>query len=196
MLRRLDIFPERFAPGAEAVYVWGAEYEECAAAFELEGLPVLRLDSGGFCAAWSAAAGALIQAGRYRIAHERLPWRVVEWRERGRALFKDTVVEVLEQEHSTEVAWGTDGYEAAWRREVDRVIAETAARLRLAAPDEVLVMCVWRVFDRELALLGARYGLGDDDDDTARERVLDMEGASGAERERLSQLHGAALAWW
>lgn len=196
MLRRLDIFPERHTPGAEAVYVWGAEYEECGAAFELEGVRILRLDSGGFCAAWGPAPAAMLQAGRFRVSYERLPWQVVEWRERGRALFKDTVVEVLEEEHSVEVAWGTPEYEGAYRRAVEQVIAETVARLRLAARDEVLVMCVWRVFDRELALLNARYGLGSEEDDAELDQTLAALGVDAEELERQRQLHAASLAWW
>lgn len=186
----------RQSDDSKAVHVWGADYEQCAVACELGGIPVFRLESGGFCAQWSDATKGIVNSGEYRIAHELLDWWVVELRERGRALFKDMVVDIEEDTYSRDPSWGTDGVEDSHERELQVISAECAQRMKLAMLDDVLAMCAWRVFDRQRGILSARYGLGAPDEYGEVGGVLDQMGIAGEEREKLRQLWIASQAWW
>ena len=181
---------------SRAIHVWGADYEECAVACELAGVPVFRLESGGFCTQWSEASKSVINSGDYRIAHELLEWWMVELRERGRALFKDTVVDIEEDTYSRDPSWGTDDVEDNYERELEVITGECAQRMRLAMLDNVLSMCAWRIFDRQRGILSARYGLGAPEEFGEVKAVLDQMGIEGEERERLRQLWIASQAWW
>lgn len=179
-----------------AVHVWGAQSEDCALACELGGAPVFRLDSGGFCAAWSVTVQGQISSGAYRVSHEVLSWEEVEWRELGRSLFKDLVVDREEDEYSRDPSWGTDEVEDGYLEGLTASRAECVERLRLAEQDGVLVMCAWRVFDRQRGILNARYGLGELDSDDEVSAVLEALGLPADRRARIEGLHTASLAWW
>ncbi len=181
---------------APAVHVWGRDHAACAEACEAEGVPVVRLDSGGFFAEWNELVQQVVASQRFQVEHEVLSWQVVAWRELGRALFKDLVVDQEEEVCSTSTGWGTEDVEASYELEMVRVIRETVERLRVAEPDDVLVLCAWRVFDRQRAVLVARYGLGSTEDPREVEAVLDALGGDSARRERLRQLWIASQAWW
>lgn len=181
---------------SQAVHVWGAQSEDCALACELSGAPVFRLDSGGFCAEWSPLVRGQISSGEYRVHHEVLSWDVVEWRELGRALFKDLVVDREEEEHSRDPSWGTDEVEDGYLKGLDDARAGCVRRLRMAMEDEVLLMSTWRVFDRQRGILNARYGLGDLDGDSEVNTVLDTLSPTPDQRARLLELRAASLAWW
>lgn len=186
----------RRLPESQAVHVFGSDAEQCAMACELAGSPVFRLDSGGFCAEWSAQVQVQLSSGQYRVQHEVLPWQIIEWRELGRALFKDVVVEREEDEYSRDPSWGTEEVEDGYMQELTAAIGQCAQRLKLASADEVLLMCTWRVFDRQRGILMARYGLGEFDEDEHVQQVLDAVGTSPMETERLLELRGASQAWW
>lgn len=179
-----------------AVHVWGAGFEACVLACEKAGVPVVRLESGGFFCEWTAVARQVVEAEGRDVRHEVLPWIVMEWRELGRALFKDRVVEALEADHSWNPSWGTADLAPAYERELAALVERGAERLRLALPDDVLVMAGWRVLARERALLGARYGLGGDDGPAVEAAVLLQLGLPPDQEERLRQLHVASQGWW
>jgi hypothetical protein len=181
---------------SQAVHVWGAQSEDCALACELGGAPVFRLDSGGFCAAWRPPVQGQISSGSYRVSHQVLPWEEVEWRELGRALFKDLVVDREEDEYSRDPSWGTDEVEDGFLEGLKTSRAECVARLKLAESDEVLVMCAWRVFDRQRGILNARFGLGELDSESEVTLVLDALALPPERRARLQGLHTASVAWW
>ncbi|MEC7242216.1 MAG: hypothetical protein VXW32_13365 [Myxococcota bacterium] len=180
---------------SEALHVWGPDFERCALAAEVAGIQVVRLESGGFFTETSEIADRLLSSGRFDIQHERLSWDVVSWRETGRMLFRETVVDLEEEEHSLDPAWGTQDMASRHALEMESVVSGTAARLRVAATDDVLVMCCWRVFERERGLLTARYGLNITDSDLVND-VLEQLKATGEDLERLQQLRVASLAWW
>lgn len=182
--------------GSRAVHVWGAQSDDCALACELGGAPVFQLDSGGFCAEWNAVVQGQISGGAYRVSHKVLPWEEVEWRELGRALFKDLVVDREEDEYSRDPTWGTDEVEDGYLEGLKSSRSECVTRLRLAEEDHVLVMCAWRVFDRQRGLLKARFGLGETDSESEVTSVLDTLALSLERRARLEGLHTASVAWW
>ena len=180
---------------SEALHVWGPDFERCALAAEVAGMQVVRLESGGFFTETGEIAERLISSDRFDIQHERLSWEIVSWRERGRMLFRDAVLDLEEEEHSLDPAWGTQDMASRHALEMESVVSGTAQRLKVAAKDDVLVMCCWRVFERERGLLTARYGLNITDSDLVND-VLEQLGATGADLERLQQLRVASLAWW
>ncbi len=186
----------RRSESSKAVHVWGADYEDCAVACELAGVPVFRLESGGFCTQWDDVSKELVTGGEYRIAHEVLEWWVVQLRERGRALFKRTVVDKEEDTYSRDPSWGTGGVEDSYEREMAAITDECAVRMNIAKQDEVLTMCAWRIFDRQRGILSARYGLGTPEEYGEVSAVLDRMGIDGDERETLRQLWIASQAWW
>ena len=110
-------------------------------------------------------------------------------------LFRDAVVDLEEEEHSLDPAWGTQDMASRHALEMENVVSSTSNRLKVASKDDVLVMCAWRVFERERGLLTARYGLNITDTDLVSD-VLEQTGASGEALERLQQLRVASLAWW
>ncbi len=179
-----------------AVHVWGAQSEDCALACELGGAPVFRLDSGGFCAAWSVTVQGQLSSGAYRVSHEVLEWKEVEWRELGRSLFKDMVVDREEDEYSRDPSWGTDEVEDGYLEGLKSSRAECVSRLKLAEQDGVLVMCAWRVFDRQRGILNARFGLGELDSESEVSAVLDALDVDAERKARFKALHNASLAWW
>ena len=181
---------------SKAVHVWGSESDDCALACELGGAPVFRLDSGGFCAEWCATVQEQLSSAHYRVSHQVLDWEEVEWRELGRALFKDLIVDREEDEYSRDPSWGTDEVEDGYLEGLNASRAECVERLRLAEQDGVLVMCAWRVFDRQRGILNARFGLGELDSDGEVAAVLDALGLEPARRARMKGLHSASLAWW
>lgn len=180
---------------SEALHVWGPDFERCALAAEVAGIQVVRLESGGFFTETSEIADRLLSSDRFDIQHERLSWDIVSWRETGRMLFRETVVDLEEEEHSLDPAWGTQDMASRHALEMESVVSGTAARLRVAAKDDVLIMCCWRVFERERGLLTARYGLNITDSDLVND-VLEQLGVTGADLERYQQLRVASLAWW
>lgn len=196
MMSRLSTILAGARAESAAVYVWGADYTVCADAVERMGLPLLRVESGGFAAEWTEPLRELLQAGRYRVAYEVLPWQVVEWRELGRSLFKDTVVDQVESQHADDPRWGTDAFAADYAEGLRAIAAATVARLVIARLDDVLTMCTWRVFDRERGLLTARLGLGSTESSSEVLGVLDQLGAEGEDRARLYQLWIASQGWW
>jgi hypothetical protein len=179
-----------------AVHVWGLEHEELALTAEMEGESIVRLESGGFFAEWSSLLQELVASGRYEVQHDVLAWQVVAWRERGRALFKSGVVDQEEEEYSTSAAWGTADLEETYDEELAELVRICAIRMSIALPEDVLVMCAWRVFDRERSILIARYGLGTTDGTTDVDEVIDLVGPMPSERERLKALRVASQAWW
>jgi hypothetical protein len=179
-----------------AVHVWGRDYEELAVAAEVDGESVVRLESGGFFTEWSAKLQELVGSERYDVQHEVLVWQVVAWRELGRSLFKDTVVDQEEEEYSASAAWGTEHLEETYDEELAALVRTCANRMAIALPDDVLVMCAWRVFDRQRGILIARYGLGTLDGTRETDEVVDLIGAMPSERERLKDLRVASQAWW
>ena len=179
----------------EALHVWGPDFERCALAAEVAGMPVVRLESGGFFTETGELVQRLIDSDRFDVQHERLNWTIVDWRERGRMLFRDTVVDLEEEEHSLDPAWGTQDMASRHALEMESVVSSTAERLKQATSDDVLVMCCWRVFERERGLLTARYGLNITDTDLVDD-VLEQLGLTGEALERLKQLRVASLAWW
>jgi len=178
------------------VHVWGPDYEECALACEVEGCPVVRLESGGFFAEWSEQVKAVVESGRFEVQTDVLEWRVVAWRELGRSLFKPTVVDQEEEEYSASAAWGTADLEETYEEELADVVTDCAVRLRIALPDDVLVMSAWRVFDRQRGILVARYGLGTLEGGHEVEEVVESVGVLPSERQRLLALWVASQAWW
>lgn len=195
MRERIDRI--RKTPGSKGVHVWGPEFEKAAAAIEQAGGEVVRLDSGGFMAEWSDTVREVVHSAVHRISHEVLDWQVLEWRETGRALFKATVVEQVEARAREEVpGWGTEATLPALTQARHRLAAESAARIARTEGDDVLTMAAWHLFDRERALLYARYGhdMGDPAEDVAD--VLDSMNATGERRERLRQLWVASTAAW
>ncbi len=179
-----------------AVHVWGRDYEDLALAAEVEGESVVRLESGGFFAEWSPKLQELVGSGRYDVQHDVLDWQVVSWRELGRSLFKATVVDQEEEEYSTSAAWGTEDLEETYDEELAELVRKCANRMAIALPDDVLVMCCWRVFDRQRGILIARYGLGTFEGTKESDEVIDLIGAVPSERERLMALRIASQAWW
>ncbi len=179
-----------------AVHVWGRDYEDCAMAAEIEGESVVRLESGGFFAEWSPKFQEMIRSARYDVQHEVLDWKVVAWRELGRALFKPTVVDQEEEEYSASATWGTQDLEETYDEELAELVRSCATRMAIALPDDVLVMCAWRVFDRQRGILIARYGMGTLEGVKEVDEALDLLGASDGERERLRALRVASQAWW
>jgi len=79
--------------------------------------------------------------------------------------------------------------------DMEQVVSNAGQRLKQAGNEDVLVMCSWRVFERERGLLTARYGLNITDTDLVND-VLEQVGAKGDALERLNQLRIASLAWW
>lgn len=196
MVSRLTDIRANAGPGSQAVHVWGREFEDCAVACELAGTPVVRLESGGFCTEWNITSQAQVHSGQFRVEHEILDWQVVQWRELGRELFKPTVADQEEEEHSQMAEWGTDDLAPRFHAELDAAVADAAQRLQLAMVDDVLVMCTWRVFDRQRGLLTARYGLGSAESEDEVNAVLAKIPVSEEERTRLRHLWTAAQAWW
>jgi len=181
--------------GSVALHVWGPDFERCALAAEVAGMPVVRLESGGFFTESNELVQRLIDSDRFDVQHEKLDWKIVNWREAGRLLFRDTVLDLEEEEHSLDPAWGTEDMASRHALEIEAVVTTTAQRLKKAESDDVLVMCCWRVFERERGLLTARYGLNITDTDLVQD-VLEQVGSSGEQTERLQQLRVASLAWW
>ncbi len=179
-----------------AVHVWGRDYEELALTAEVDGESVVRLESGGFFAEWSDRLQQLVGSGRFEVQHDVLSWEVVAWRELGRALFKPTVVDREEEEYSASAAWGTEDLEETHDEELAALVRSCANRMAIALPDDVLVMCAWRVFDRQRGILIARYGLGSLEGTEEADEVIDLIGAMPSERERLKALRIASQAWW
>jgi len=179
-----------------AVHVWGRDYEELALTAEVDGESVVRLESGGFFAEWTPRVQELVGGGQYDIQYDVLEWQVVAWRELGRALFKPTVVDQEEEEYSASAAWGTEDLEETYDEELAELVRTCANRMAIALPDDVLVMCSWRVFDRQRGILIARYGLGTLEGSKETDEVIDLIGAMPSERERLKALRIASQAWW
>ncbi len=180
----------------KAVHVWGPDYERCALACEVAGAPVVRLESGGFFAEYGNDLKQLLDSDRFNVQHEALAWDVIEWRERGRVLFRSVVVDLEEEEHSADPSWGSQDLETSYESELKAVAEQTAARLRAASADPVLVMCAWRVLDRERGLLTARYGLGAPEDTAVIDFVHEALGSSSDERARYEHLRITSQAWW
>lgn len=195
MISRLGTIRNR-APDGQAVHVWGAEFEDCALVCELAGAPVVRLESGGFFAEWNDITRKAVGSGKHRVAHEVLPWNVIELRELGRSLFKAVVVDQEEDEASRDPGWGTEDFEAGYDQEMSRIVDECAQRMRIAMLDSVLAMSAWRVFDRQRGILSARYGLGDSEGVNEVNKVLNRMGVEGEAREQLRQVWIASQAWW
>ena len=188
---------DRVSKGASgnAVHVWGPDFERCALAAEIAGTPVVRLESGGFFAEHAGALVTLLDSGKFEIQHELLSWEIVKWRETGRALFRDAVVDLEEEEHSLDPAWGTADMSAQHGTALEKLIGETSQRLKLVLSDDILVMCCWRVLDRQRGLLTAQYGLGHEDSHFVQP-IIDAVGVTGDEKTRIEQLRIASLAWW
>jgi len=196
VLSRID--QARTRPDSRAVHVWGRDGERFAIACELARLPIFRLDSGGCLAELSPKVHELLGSGEFQVDQEELAWEVVEWRELGRELFRTTVVDQEEETWSQTDAWGDEdsSEDKAYDEEIGNVAAEAAARLSRCGGDVVLMMCSWRVFLRQRALLVARYGYEHGTPEKDAQRVFDAAGAQGAVRERLKQLFVASQAWW
>ena len=178
-----------------AVHVWGPDFERCALAAEVAGTPVVRLESGGFFAEHAGALVTLLESGRFEVQHELLSWEIVQWRETGRALFRDAVVDLEEEEHSLDPAWGTADMSAQHGASLEKLVNDTSKRLKMVLNDDVLIMCCWRVLDRERGLLTAQYGLGHEDSRFVQP-IIEAVGVSGDEKTRIEQLRIASLAWW
>ena len=185
----------RRSDDSKALHVWGPDFERCALAAEVAGMPVVRLESGGFFTETNEVVDRLIASDRFDVQHESLDWSIVNWREQGRLLFRETVVDLEEEEHSLDPAWGTQDMASRHALEMETVVANTSKRLQAASSDDVLVMCAWRVFERERGLLTARYGLNITDSDLVQD-VLEQLGVQGDKLERFQQLRVASLAWW
>lgn len=181
--------------GTNALHIWGPDFERCALAAEVAGMPVVRLESGGFYTESNDLIERLVGSDRFDIQHERLDWSIVTWREKGRLLFRDTVVDLEEEEHSMDPAWGSQDMASRHALDMEEVVSGAAKRITQAGSDDVLVMCAWRVFERERGLLTARYGLNITDTDLVND-VLEQAGPTGDALERLQQLRIASLAWW
>ncbi len=186
----------RRGKGEQAVHVWGPDHERCALACEVAGAPVVRLESGGFFTELDDDVGQLLSSDRFNVQNEPLSWSVIEWREQGRALFRNVVVDLEEEEYSADPSWGTQDLESSYEADLSAVAKETAQRLQSAAGDPVLVMCSWRVLDRQRGLLTARYGLGAPEDTDVVDLVFGFLGVEGADRDRFEQLRVASQAWW
>jgi hypothetical protein len=180
---------------SDALHIWGPDFERCALATEVAGMPVVRLESGGFFTETNDLVQRLLDSDRFDVQHEHLDWCIVDWREQGRMLFRDTVVDLEEEEHSLDPAWGTQDMASRHALEMESVVSSTSKRLKMAAGDEVLVMCCWRVFERERGLLTARYGLNITDTDLVAD-VLEQLALKGDALDRVQQLRIASLAWW
>lgn len=185
----------RRTDGSDAVHIWGPDFERCALAAEVAGMPVVRLESGGFYSESSTLIDRLIGSDRFDIQHEHLAWNIVVWREQGRLLFRDTVVDLEEEEHSLDPAWGSQDMASRHALDMEEVVSNAGKRLKQAGSDDVLIMCSWRVFERERGLLTARYGLNITDADLVHD-VLEQVGATGDALTRLNELRIASLAWW
>jgi hypothetical protein len=153
------------------------------------------LESGGFYTESNELIERLIGSDRFDVQHETLDWSIVSWREKGRLLFRDTVVDLEEEEHSMDPAWGSQDMASRHALDMEEVVSGAAKRITQAGTDDVLVMCAWRVFERERGLLTARYGLNITDSDLVND-VLEQAGSKGDALERLQQLRIASLAWW
>ena len=196
MLSRID--QARTRPDSRAVHVWGRDGERFAIACEVARLRMFRRDSGGCLAEHSPKVRELLESGEFQVETEELSWDVVGWRELGRELFRATVVDQEEETWSQTDAWGeTEGDEdTAYDDEIVAIAGEAASRLGRCGGDAVLMMCTWRVFLRQRALLVARYGYERSTPEVDSARVLDAAGAQGEVRERLRQLFVASQAWW
>jgi hypothetical protein len=181
--------------GSNALHIWGPDFERCALAAEVAGMPVVRLESGGFYTEGNELIERLLGSDRFDVQHETLDWSIVAWREKGRLLFRDTVVDLEEEEHSMDPAWGSQDMASRHALDMEEVVSGAAKRIKQADSDDVLVMCAWRVFERERGLLTARYGLNITDTDLVDD-VLEQAGSKGDALERLQQLRIASLAWW
>jgi hypothetical protein len=181
--------------GTTALHIWGPDFERCALAAEVAGMPIVRLESGGFYTESNELIERLIGSDRFDVQHETLDWSIVSWREKGRLLFRDTVVDLEEEEHSMDPAWGSQDMASRHALDMEEVVSGAAKRITQAGTDDVLVMCAWRVFERERGLLTARYGLNITDSDLVND-VLEQAGSKGDALERLQQLRIASLAWW
>jgi hypothetical protein len=100
-----------------------------------------------------------------------------------------------EEEHSMDPAWGSQDMASRHALDMEEVVSNAAKRIIQAGSDNVLVMCAWRVFERERGLLTARYGLNITDTDLVND-VLEQAGSAGDALDRLQQLRIASLAWW
>jgi hypothetical protein len=178
-----------------AVHVWGPDFERCALAAEVAGTPVVRLESGGFFAEHAGAIVTLLESQKFEIQHELLTWEIVKWRETGRALFRDAVIDLEEEEHSLDPAWGTSDMSDQHGSALERLVRDTSRRLKMVLSDDVLVMCCWRVLDRERGLLTAQYGLGHEDSHFVQP-IIEAVDVSGDAKTRIEQLRIASLAWW
>ena len=197
MLSRID--QARTRPDSRAIHIWGRDGERFAIACELARLPMFRLDSGGCLAESSAKVRELLDSGEFQVETEELAWDVVSWRELGRELFRATVVDQEEETWSQTDAWGDGGdsdEDKAYDDELVAIAQEAAGRLGRCGGDVVLMMCTWRVFLRQRALLVARYGYERAPTEDDAVRVLDAAGSQGEVRERLRQLFVASQAWW
>jgi hypothetical protein len=181
--------------GTNALHIWGPDFERCALAAEVAGMPVVRLESGGFYTESNDLIERLVASDRFDVQHEVLDWSIVTWREKGRLLFRDTVVDMEEEEHSMDPAWGSQDMASRHALDMEEVVSSAAKRIIQAGSDNVLVMCAWRVFERERGLLTARYGLNITDTDLVND-VLEQAGSAGDALDRLQQLRIASLAWW
>jgi hypothetical protein len=186
----------RRGKGDRAVHIWGPDYERVALACEVAGTPVVRLESGGFFAEMDDQVAALIDSDRFNVQHEVLDWEVVDWREQGRKLFRSVVVDLEEQEYSADPSWGTNEMETSYDTDLATLARETATRLKNASVDDVLIMCAWRVLDRERGLLTARYGLGAPEDDNIVEEVYKVMAIDDQAHGRFESLRVASQAWW
>ncbi len=186
----------RRGKGDQAVHVWGPDHERCALACEVAGAPVVRLESGGFFTELDTDVGQLLSSDRFNVHNESLSWSVIEWREQGRALFRNVVVDLEEEEYSADPSWGSQDLESSYEAALSAVAKETAQRLKSATADPVLIMCSWRVLDRQRGLLTARYGLGAPEDTDVVDQVFGFLGVEGSDRDRFEQLRVASQAWW
>ncbi len=178
-----------------AVHVWGPDFERCALAAEVAGTPVVRLESGGFFAEYAGSLLTLLESGKFEIQHELLSWEIVKWRETGRALFRDAVIDLEEEEHSIDPAWGTSDMSVQHSTALSKLVKDTSDRLKMVLNDDIMVMCCWRVLDRQRGLLTAQYGLGQEDTHFVQP-ILKSIGLSGEDKIRVEQLRIASLAWW
>jgi hypothetical protein len=140
--------------------------------------------------------GQLLSSDRFNVQNESLSWSVIEWREQGRALFRNVVVDLEEEEYSADPSWGSHDLESSYEADLSAVAKETADRLQRATGDPVLVMCSWRILDRQRGLLTARYGLGAPEDTDVVDKVYGFLGVEGTDRDRFEHLRVASQAWW
>ena len=125
----------RRGKGDQAVHVWGPDHERCALACEVAGAPVVRLESGGFFTELDTDVGQLLSSDRFNVQNESLSWSVIEWREQGRALFRNVVVDLEEEEYSADPSWGSQDLESSYEAALSAVAKETAQRLKSATAD-------------------------------------------------------------